>query len=119
MEDPAKRKRLVFTCNLKDDPGLIAAYKKHHQKIWPEITASIRDKGVHHMEIYLAGTRMFMIMEVESGFSMEEASKMDAANPKVQEWETLMGRFQKTPPMAVSGEKWVYMEKIFDLDKNG
>lgn len=39
------------------------------------------------MEIYLVGNRMFMIMEVDDSFDPVEKAKMDANNPKVQEWE--------------------------------
>ena len=51
-------RRYCFTLDLKDDPGLIAEYKRHHQAIWPEITRSIRDAGIEDMEIYLLGTRL-------------------------------------------------------------
>ncbi len=115
-----KRKlRYVFTCDLKDDPSLVSEYKRYHEKIWPEITKSIRDKGIRHMEIYQVGDRMFMTIEVDDTFSFSRGDKMDKTNPKVEEWEALMSRFQKPPPMAGPGEKWVLMEKIFDLNENG
>ena len=56
--------RFCLTLDLKNDPALIAEYKRYHQKLWPEITKSIKDSGIEDMEIYLLGTRMFMIMEV-------------------------------------------------------
>jgi L-rhamnose mutarotase len=112
-------KRYTLTCDLKNDPELIAEYRKCHEKIWPEITKSIRDKGIEKMEIYLHRTRMFMIMEVNDGFSFPKALAMDLANPRVQEWEELMWNYQQSPPGAAEGEKWVLMEGIFDLDING
>ncbi len=57
-----------------------------------------------------------MIMTVNDGFSFEKKSAMDAANPKVQEWETLMWKYQQALPTAKEGEKWLLMEKIFQLD---
>jgi L-rhamnose mutarotase len=68
------------------------------------------------MEIYLLGTRMFMIMEVNEAFSFEAKTKADQLNPKVQEWERLMGTFQKTLPQARPGEKWLLMERVFKLE---
>src|SRR5260370_30895470 len=62
-------RRYCLTLDLKDDPKLIAEYKRYHEKIWPEITRSIKDSGIEDMEIYLYGTRMFMIMEVNESFS--------------------------------------------------
>ena len=109
-------RRYCLTLDLKDDPKLIAEYKRYHQRIWPEITRSIKDAGVAEMEIYLLGTRMFMIMEVSESFSFEAKKKADRLNPKVQEWEILMSTFQKSLPQAKPGEKWVLMERVFRLE---
>jgi len=110
-------RRYCLTLDLKDDPKLIAEYKKYHEKIWPEITESIKQSGLEDLEIYLLGTRMFMIMEVNDGFSFEAKGAADRSNAKVQEWETLMWRFQQPLPQAKPGEKWLLMERIFKLEK--
>ncbi len=108
-------RRYGLTLDLKDDPALIAEYRRYHVKIWPEITRSIRGAGISNLEIYLLGTRLFMIMEVGEQFSFEAKAAMDRADPKVQEWEQLMWKFQRPLPQAKPGEKWLLMEKIFDL----
>jgi L-rhamnose mutarotase len=110
-------RRYCLTLDLKDDPSLIAEYKRYHEKIWPEITKSIKDSGIENLEIYLLGTRMFMIMEVNDSFSFDAKGKADKANPKVQEWEELMWKFQKPLPQARPGEKWLLMERIFKLER--
>jgi L-rhamnose mutarotase len=110
-------RRFCLTLDLKDDPALIAEYKKYHEKIWPEITESIKDSGIVDMEIYLLGTRLFMIMEVNESFSFEKKAKADQQNPKVQEWEQLMWKFQQPLLQAKAGEKWLRMERIFKLEK--
>ena len=111
------RRRFCLTLDLKDDPELIAEYKRYHENVWPEIAESIRGSGIEDMEIYLRGTRMFMIIEVNEAFSFEAKAKSDALNPKVQEWENLMWRFQQALPQARAGEKWLLMERIFKLQK--
>lgn len=110
-------KRHCLALDLKDDPALIAAYKKHHEpgNAWPEITQSIKDAGIVDMEIYLTGNRLFMIMEVDESFDPEKKASMDAANPVVQRWEKLMETFQQALPWAGDAEKWVTMERIFKL----
>jgi L-rhamnose mutarotase len=110
-------RRYCLTLNLKDDLQLIAEYKRYHEKIWPEITLSIKDAGIEDMEIYLLGTRMFMVMEVNEQFSFEAKAQADRKNPKVREWEQLMWKFQEPVPGAKPGEKWLLMEKIFKLEK--
>jgi L-rhamnose mutarotase len=108
-------KRYCFTLDLQDDPGLIAEYKRHHENVWPEVLKSIRDAGIHGLEIYLLGTRMFMVMEVDEKFSFESKARLEQSNSKVQVWEQLMWRFQKALPGSKPGEKWLLMEKIFEL----
>jgi len=110
-------RRYGFTLDLKNDPALIAEYKRYHEKIWPEITASMKDAGIEDMEIYLLGTRMFMIMEVNEDFSLEKKIRADRENSKVQEWEQLMWKFQQALPQAKPGEKWLPLERIFKLEK--
>jgi len=110
-------RRYCLTLDLKDDPALIAEYKRYHEKIWPEITQSIKRAGVEDLEIYLLGTRLFMILEAGPEFSFEEKAKADQENPKVQEWEELMWKFQQPLPQAKPGEKWLLMERIFKLEE--
>jgi L-rhamnose mutarotase len=108
-------RRYCLAVDLKDDPALIAEYETYHQRVWPEILKSIKDSGIESMEIYRLANRLFMIMEVNASFSFESKSKTDAGNPKVQEWEQLMWKYQQALPFAKPGEKWVLMEKIFTL----
>ena len=45
----------------------------------------------------------------------ESKAAADAANPKVQEWEELMWKYQQAIPGTKAGEKWVLMDQIFEL----
>jgi L-rhamnose mutarotase len=110
------KRRYCLTLDLKNDPRLIAEYTKHHEKMWPEITQSIHDAGIEDMEIYLLGTRLFMIIETGGTFSFQAKAVADASNPKVREWEELMWKYQQALPQARPGEKWLLMEQIFKLD---
>jgi L-rhamnose mutarotase len=109
-------RRYCLALDLQDDPQLIAEYRRHHEHVWPEVAQSIRDSGIEDMEIYLLGTRLFMIVEVSERFSFDAKSEADRDNPKVQEWERLMWKFQRPLPQAKAGEKWILMERIFKLD---
>ena len=108
-------KKYCFALDLKDDDELITKYEEYHQQVWPEIKKSITDAGIVDMEIYRTGNRLFMIMQTEDNYNAETKAAMDVANPKVQEWETLMSTFQKSLPWAKKGEKWIEMKKIFQL----
>lgn len=107
-------KQYYLALDLKDDATLIAEYEAHHKIISPEILKSINDSGIQRMQLFRAGNRMFMIMDVSDTFSFEEKEKMDKRNPLVQSWETLMWKYQQALPFAKIGEKWVLMDKFFD-----
>jgi len=106
-----------FALDLKDDPELIAEYEHWHkaENGWPEIRQSIKDAGITDMQIYRTGNRLFMIMDTSDNYNSSQKKQMDAVNPKVQEWEQLMWKFQQPMPWAKDGEKWVRMEQIFQL----
>lgn len=107
--------RYCLALDLVNDPFLIDQYLEHHKKVWPEIIESIKDSGIESMEIYHVADRLFMIIEVNEDFNFEKKNKMDRQNPYVIKWEELMSTYQKKLPIAEPNEKWILMEKIFDL----
>ena len=107
-------RRYCLALDLKDDPKLIAEYEAHHKKVWPEILLSMKESGIERMELFRAGNRMFMILEVSDTFTFQRKELMDQTNSHVQTWETLMWKYQQALPFAKPGEKWVLMEKFFD-----
>jgi L-rhamnose mutarotase len=107
--------RYCLTLDLIDDPALIAEYEAWHQNVWPEIIESIRVSGIENMQIYRFSNRLFMIMEVNDTFSFDKKALADAENEKVQQWEELMWKYQQSVPGSKPGEKWVIMDKIFEL----
>lgn len=108
--------RYCLALDLKNDLQLIAEYEKYHKNVWPEVLESIEISGIQSMEIYRVENRLFMIVEVEEGFSFEEKNRLDAMNEKVQEWERLMWKYQQAIPNSKPGEKWRLIEKIFDFN---
>jgi L-rhamnose mutarotase len=107
--------KFCLALDLIDDAQLIAEYKQHHLQVWPEIIASIRDAGIEQLDIYCTGNRLFMIIEANDSFSFDRKAAMDAGNQKVQAWEELMWKYQQALPWAAKGQKWILMDKIFQL----
>jgi L-rhamnose mutarotase len=110
-------RRQCLLLDLIDDADLIAAYCDWHTpgKVPAAVIASIRAAGIVDMQIYNAGDRLVMIMEVGPDFDPATKAQSDAQDPDIQAWETLMWRFQKALPFAGAGEKWVAATRIFSL----
>lgn len=112
-------KRYCQTLDLVNDPEKIALYKKYHttEDIWDIVPQGLRSIGIIDMEIYILGTRLFMIVETPVDFNWDEAFAKLAQMPGQDEWEAFVGEFQKAPEGASSTEKWQMMEQMFKLSE--
>ena len=110
-------KRYCQTLELKDNPEFIAEYRKRHAlgEVWPETLAAIREVGILEMEIYILGSRLFMIVETPLDFDWDSAMARMATLPKQEEWEAYMSVFQQADAGASSAEKWQLMDRMFHL----
>jgi L-rhamnose mutarotase len=108
--------RHVLLVNLRDDPVAIAAYREHHERVWPEVVESLRHAGVERMEIHLLGRTAVMIVEVADGLDVRRVFRThQASSARVAEWEQLMKSLQEPSPDARPGEWWARMEPVFLL----
>lgn len=109
-------KRYCYTLDLKENESLKKEYINHHKKVWPEILKSMKSSGILNIEIYNINYRLFMLIETENKFDEKKKQKMDSENPIVQKWETKMWEYQKKVKGSNKGEKWVKLNRIFNLD---
>ena len=110
-------KRFCQTLDLRDNPELIKEYRRLHSRegVWPEVIEGIREVGILEMEIYILGTRLFMIVETPLDFNWEEAMARLATLPRQQEWEDHVRLYQMAGLGATSSQKWRLMERMFYL----
>jgi L-rhamnose mutarotase len=111
--------RMCFALDLKSDPALIEEYQRLHCPGGPPaaVTRALRESGIESLQIYLCGSRLFMILEGGVDFSLQAKARADAENAEVQRWEELMWRFQQPLPWSAAGQKWVPAHKIYDLSE--
>jgi len=105
------------TLELRNNPELIKEYRRRHEKgnVWQEIIDGIKQVGILEMEIYILGTRLFMIVETPADLDLEAAMNKLATLPRQAEWEAYMSELQDTSADATSDEKWQMMERMFYL----
>lgn len=101
--------------DLADDPALIAAYREHHRRVWPEVLRELDAIGIRNMRIFLTGTRLFMVFEAPDTFDPARDFQNYAKNPRCAAWDALMRTFQRPIPSARPGDWWTPMEEIFAL----
>ena len=108
-------RRIARALDLVDDEAGIAAYRRWHAPgaVWPEVTQHIRATGVLSMEIWGAGNRLFMILEVADDFPRPIPEPQ-----RVRDWERLMSEFQRPLPQRSPEAKWTDLGRVFSLDES-
>jgi L-rhamnose mutarotase len=115
------QKRYCMALDLRNDPALIRQYKHVHTKegIWPEIPRGIKEVGISDMEIYLLGTRMFMILEAPLLWDYDKEMARLGKLEKQPEWSDYVWQFQQLLPEDKEGVKWIQLEKINQMHPAG
>jgi L-rhamnose mutarotase len=100
---------------IKVRPESLAAYKKYHAAVWPEVLATIRSCNIRNYSIYLKDDFLFGYFEYHGADYAADMAKM-AADPKTQEWWAIMKLMQRPFETRAPGEWWTDMEEVFHCD---
>ena len=96
-------------------PENLAAYKRYHAKVWPDILAMITACNIRNYSIYQKDGLLFAYYEYVGTNYEADMAKM-AADPRTQEWWAIMKPLQKALDTRAPGEWWAEMEEVFHLD---
>lgn len=115
----AMLRRFCFALDLRENPELIERYKWWHRPGGPPaaVTRSLLAADIRELEIWLCGSRLFMLLEAGPGYDPAAKAARDAQDPDVRAWEQLMWEFQQPLPWAASGTKWLAAERIYALSE--
>jgi L-rhamnose mutarotase len=90
-------------------------YKKYHAAVWPEILEMISKCNIENYSIYHNNNMLFAYFEYTGNDFAADMAKM-AADPRTQEWWSVMEPMQEPLPTRKTGEWWADMEEVFHLD---
>jgi len=96
-------------------PEAIDEYKQYHARVWPEILDMIRECNIRNYSIYLKDNLLFGYYEYHGADHAADMAKM-AADPKTQQWWSIMMPMQQPLATRDSGEWWSRMEEVFHTD---
>ncbi len=100
---------------LKLQPGAEEKYKAYHAAVWPEVLDMIRKCNIRNYSIYLKDGYLFGYYEYHGRDHQADMAKM-AADPKTQEWWSIMMPLQQPFETRAEGEWWAGMEEVFHMD---
>ncbi|HSM77614.1 MAG TPA: L-rhamnose mutarotase [Bryobacteraceae bacterium] len=93
-------------------PGMEEEYRRRHNPIWPELSRTLSEHGVHNYSIFLDGPnhRLFAYAEIES----ESRWNQIAGTPVCREWWTSMKELMVTN--ADESPAATDLPEVFHLD---
>lgn len=107
---------IILTCNLVDDPKMQQEYLNYHatqfQK-WPQVSQGFCNAGFQQLLVFKNGRQLMLIISIPRGESFDKLNaKTTENNPKVDEWNKLMAKYQEGVPGTKKGESWVFFKPV-------
>lgn len=97
------------------DPAQFEEYKAYHAAVWPEILKMITACNIRNYSIFHKDYMLYAYFEYIGADFAADMAKM-AADPKTQEWWSVMEPMQIPVATRAAGEWWANMEEVFHLD---
>ena len=105
-------KRVGFLLKVK--PDKIEEYKRHHQNVWPEMLAALRDAGWGNYSLFLAEDGL-LFGYFETPVDLATASAAMAATDVNTRWQEFMAPFFGAPDSARPDQALVELQEVFHL----
>ena len=96
-------------------PERLEEYKAYHESVWPEVLDTIHVCNIRNYTIFHKDGRLFAYFEYTGDDYAADMAKM-AADPKTQEWWSIMEPMQVPVETRAEGEWWANMEEVFHVD---
>jgi len=107
---------ILLTANLVADEKLQKEYLDYHAtqfEKWPEISKGFCNADFQQLLLFKNGRQLMLIISIPKGESLEKLNpKTTENNPKVDEWNNIMKKYQEGIKGTKSGETWVFLEQL-------
>ena len=112
---------IFLTANLVKDTVMQKEYLDYHAtqfKKWPEVSQGFCNAQFQQLLVFKNGPQLILVISIPKGESLDKLNlKTTENNPRVDEWNKLMGKYQEGIPGTKAGETWVFLEKAAEVGK--
>ena len=100
---------------LKVKPEKLAEYKKHHENVWPEMQAALRETGWHNYSLFVREDGL-LFGYFETPVSLQAAQAGMLEREVNTRWQQFMAPYFESPNNARPDEMFLELEEVFHLD---
>lgn len=116
-EKPAKEwENIIMTANLVPDTVLQNEYLEYHRtqfEKWSQVSKGFCNADFQQLLVYKNGRQLMLIISIPKGKTLDELNpKTTENNPRVNEWNKIMAKYQEGIEDAPKGTVWVMFKKL-------
>jgi len=107
---------IILSANLVADPKMQQEYLNYHatqfQK-WPEVAKGFCNAQFQQLLVFKTGRQLMLVISLPKGKSLDELNPLTTKNnPRVDEWNNLMKKYQEGIEGTKKGETWVFFNDV-------
>lgn len=107
---------ILLTANLVEDEKMQKEYVDYHTtqfEKWPEIAKGFCNADFQQLQVFKNGRQLMLVISIPKGEDLDKLNpKTTKNNPRVDEWNALMKKYQTGIEDAKQGETWMFLKKI-------
>ncbi|MGG9960879.1 L-rhamnose mutarotase [Ferruginibacter sp. SUN106] len=107
---------ILLTCNLVADKKKQAEYLNYHAtqfEQWPEISKGFCNASFQQLLIFKHGRQLVLVISIPKGESLDKLNpKTTENNPRVNDWNKIMSKYQEGIEGTKKGETWVFLKNV-------
>ncbi|MDR3651409.1 MAG: L-rhamnose mutarotase [Paludibacter sp.] len=107
---------VIMTANLVADTTMQKQYMEYHRtqfKKWPEVSKGFCNADFQQVLVFRTGRQLMLVISIPKGKTLDELNpKTTENNPRVNEWNKMMSRYQEGIEDAPKGTTWVTFKTI-------
>jgi len=107
---------IILSANLVKDPKMQQEYLNYHatqfQK-WPEVSQGFCNAGFQQLLVFKTGRQLMLVISIPKGKTLDELNPLTTKNnPRVDDWNNMMKKYQEGIEGTKKGEVWVFFKDI-------
>lgn len=107
---------ILLTANLVADPKMQDEYLNYHatqfQK-WPEVSRGFCNAQFQQLLVFKNGRQLMLVISIPKGANLDKLNPLTTKNnPRVDDWNKLMSKYQEGIPGTKKGETWVFLKEV-------
>lgn len=108
---------VLLTANLVADEKMQQEYMDYHAtqfEKWPDIARGFCNADFQQLLVFRNGRQLMLVISIPKGESLDKLNpKTTENNPKMDEWNAIMKKYQEGIEGTKKGETWVFLTKVY------